>query len=401
MRSTIGLIGLALLSAACTRDPLFPGSPRSTHEPPSGRHRADSSAAVDIVPPGEHIYLTAVRFPDGFAWQEDTCAVNGPVWIDLYRDGTLVRSVPADGSVHPDMHRYMGGHLYTDRTDGTETVVSRDGVELFRFEGREALRGFLIREDGVHTLGQDRDGDGFTYRVDGRTVFRSETGTILGRPDEPGFPGGALAEYGENVCYTCQLPSDRGPQYRVMLGGEVLFSLPDGSSVRAFRFLDGKQCRVLSAVRRYVLYVDDKESSLAVRGGEGIRWCRMAAWGEKVLVLISTTGTSERRYFLQDSEGNTYQGTKGETMEDILTDGKRMGWTVTGGRGDLLRVRWSDGTATEIAGGYLVSGHCALLRNGHLLLALTGRDGAPNRFQLDKESTDIPFNGYFTSVTVE
>ena len=88
-------------------------------------------------------------------------------------------------------------------------------------------------------------------------------------------------------------------------------------------------------------------------------------------------------------------------MEDILTDGKRMGWTVTGGRGDLLRVRWSDGTATEIAGGYLVSGHCALLRNGHLLLALTGRDGAPNRFQLDKESTDIPFNGYFTSVTVE
>lgn len=401
MRRTLGLIGLALLAAACTRDPLFPGTPRSTHEPPTGRHRADSSAADDIVPSGEHIYLTAVRFPDGYAWQEDTCAVDGPVWIDLYRDGTLVRSVPADGSVHPDMHRFMGGHLYTDCSTDTETVVSRDGVELFRFEGREALRGFLIREDGVHTLGQDRDGEGLTYRVDGRIVFRSETGAVLGRPDEPGAPGGALAEYGENVCYTCRLPSERGPQYRVMLGGEVLFSLPDGSSVRAFGFLNGKQCSVQSAVRRYLLNVDDKSIDMAIRGGEGILWCRMAAWGEQILALVCVSGTTGRRCFLQASDGKTYQGNREEAVEEILTDGKRMGWTVTGGRGDLVRVRWSDGTATEIAGGYLVSGHCALLRNGHLLLALTGRDGAPNRFQQDKESTDIPFNGYFTSVTVE
>ena len=55
----------------------------------------------------------------------------------------------------------------------------------------------------------------------------------------------------------------------------------------------------------------------------------------------------------------------------------------------------------ENTGGYLASGRCALLRNGHLLLALTGRDGTPNRFQQDLETTDIPFNGYFTSVTVE
>ena len=401
MRSTIGLIGLTLLAAACTRAPLFPGTPRYTHEPPTGRHRADSSAADDVVPPGEHIYLTAVRFPDGYAWQEDTCAVDGPVWIDLYRDGTLVRSVPADGSVHPDMHRFMGGHLYTDCSSGTETVISRDGVELFRFEGREALRGFLVREDGVHTLGQDRDGDGFTYRVDGRIVFRSETGVILGRPDEPGVPGGALAEYGDNVCYTCRLPSERGPQYRVMLGGEQLYSLPDGDGVRAFGFPNGKQCRIQVDVRRILLYFDDKYVNLAIRAGEGIRWCRMAAWGEKALVFLCVKNATGKRYFMQASDGSTIQGNTGETAEEVLADEKRMGWTVIGERGDLLRVRWNDGSTTEAAGGHLVSGHCALLRNGHLLLALTGRDGAPNRFQQDKKSTDIPFNGYFTSVTVE
>ena len=401
MRSAIGLIGLTLLAAACTREPLFPGSPRFLHEPSSGRHRADSSAVDDIVPPGEHIYLTAVRFPDGYAWQEDTCAVEGPVWIDLYRDGSLVRSIPAGGSVHPDMHRYKGGHLYTDCSSGTETVVSRDGAELFRFEGREVLRGFLVREDGVHTLGQDRDGEGFTYRVDGRIVFRSETGAVLGRPDDPGAPGGALAEYGDNVCYTCRLPSERGPQYRVMLGGEVLHTLQEGNGVLAFGFLNGKQCRVQTTGRTRFMFVDDKSTNLSVRGGESIVWCRMTAWEEEVLVLFCTSSSAGRRYFLQASDGRTFQGSQGETVEEVLTDGKQAGWTVTGGRGDLLRIRWSDGTATEAAGGYLVSGHCALLRNGHLLLALTGRDGAPNRFQQDSETTDIPFNGYFTSVTVE
>ncbi len=401
MRRTIGIIGLVLLAAACTRDPLFFGSPRSTHEPLSGHDRSHSSGD-DGLTPGEHVYLTAVRFPDGYAWQEDTCAVDGPVWIDLYRDGTLVRSIPADGSVHPDMHRFMGGHLYSDRSIGTETVVSRDGEELFRFEGRESLRGFLVREDGVHTLGQDRDGEGFTYRVDGRVVFRSETGTVPGRPDEPGAPGGALSEYADNVCYVCRLPSEQGPQYRVMLGGEVLHTLSDGNGVKAYGFLNGRQCRIQLTIRRILLYVDDRNYSLNIRSGDGLLWCRMAPWENEILVLFcSSSAASGRRYFLQATDGKTFQGNDGETMEDILTEGKRIGWTVTGERGDLLRVRWSDGTATEAAGGYLVSGHCALLRNGRLLLALTGRNGAPNRFQKDSETTDIPFNGYFTSVTVE
>ena len=80
MRNTIGIIGLALLAEACIRDPLFPGTPRSSHEP--GGRRTDSTA-TDAPLAGEHVYLTAVRFPDGYAWDLDTCAVEGEVWIDL------------------------------------------------------------------------------------------------------------------------------------------------------------------------------------------------------------------------------------------------------------------------------------------------------------------------------
>ena len=401
MCTRIGFIGLALLAAACIREPLFPGTPRKDLNPHAGPHRADSSGGIDTAPPGEHVYLTAVRFPDGYAWDLDTCAVEGTVWIDLYRDGIRVRSVPAGGSVHPDMHRFTGGHLYTDCSADSVTVVSRDGVELFRFRGREALRGFLVREDGIHTLGQDRDGAGFTYRIDGRVVYRSEAGAVLGRPDASGEPGGALTDGGEDVFYACCLPSERGKEYVVMRNEEVYRSFQESDGVRAFGLVGGRVCRVESNRRQLSLYVDDRESPLAIQGGEAFVWCRMAPWDGEILTLLCVTGALGRRTFLQASDGRTVRFPAGETVSDLVAEGKRAGWTVTDGRGDLLRVRWSDGTALEAPGGFLASGRCILLRNGRLYLATTGRDGAPNRYRLDDACTDIPFNGYFTSVTVE
>jgi hypothetical protein len=399
MRKLIGTLGLALLAAACIRDPLFPGTPRSSHEPGAGR-RTDSTG-TDTRPPEEHVWLTAVRFPDGFAWDLDTCAVDGEVWIDLYRDGEMVRSQPAGASVHPDMHRYTGGHLYTDWSTDTETVLSRDGAELFRFEGREAIRGFLVREDGIHTLGQDRDGSGFTYRIDGRTLYRSETGAVLGGPDAPGAAGGALTEFGEDVFYVCCLPSERGKEYHVMRNAERYQSFPTSEWTLDVLFSGGKVSRVLSKPRSLVLEVDGKETRLPLNGREVCLWSRLAAWEEDVVALVCAQAAGAKRFFLQTADGKTFTPFSGETVSDVLSDGERMGWTVTDGRGDLLRVRWSDGGVTEGTGGFLVSGRCALLRGGRLFLALTGRDGAPNRLQEDGVHTDFPFNGYFTSVTVE
>ena len=395
------LLCAAALAAACDREPLFPGAPRYTHAPGAGRN-GNTLAPEEPLSPGPHTYLTAVRYPDGYAWEPDTCAVEGTVWIDLYRDGKRILSVPAGKSVHPDMHRYAAGHLYADYTTDTETVLTCDGTELFRYEGREALRGFLVREDGVHTLGQDRDGSGFTYRVDGRVVFRSETGTVLGVLDGAGPSGGALTAAGEDVYYACSLPSERGSDYQVMRNAECYHSFPDPDGTRAVLVDGGKVSRVLAKPRKLLLEVDGTETVLALQGGEACLWCRMLPWEEDVLVLVCALGAGGKRYFLQSAGGKRFQPAAGDTVSDLFTDGTRLGWTVTGIDGTLLRFQWSDGGSLSTGGdAYLASGRCALVHEGHLLIALTGRNGTPNRFLHDSERTDIPFNGYFTSVTVE
>jgi len=395
-----GIITLAAVLTACIREPLFPGPSRQSLQP-GGSNRPSQTEDSLAVPPGEHVYLTAVRYPDGYDWELDTCAVEGTVLIDLYRDGEIVRSIPAGPSVHPDMHRFTGGHLYTDCSSGNETVVSRDGTELFRFEGRESMRGFLVREDGVHTLGQDRDGNGFTYRVDGRVIFRSETGTVRGGWDRYGPAGGALTESGEDVFYACTLPLEKGQEGRIMRNAECFRTVPEAGNLLDFALLDGKLCKVQKMPRRLVLDVEGEETVLGLNGGEASLWCRTVSWNGEILVLVCALSLSGKRFLLQTA-GSTLKTSVQETVSDLVVDGSRLGWTVTDGSGNLEKVRWHDGeTVSPGPGAFLASSQCIHLHDGHLLLALTGRDGTPNRLLQDGEASEIPFNGYFTSVVVE
>ncbi len=393
---------LCFLLSSCIRDVLFPGTPRFSHENARPGHEADST---DVIPPGPHVYLTAVRFPDGFAWEEDTCAVDGPVWIDLYRDGKLVRSIPAGSAIHADMHRFRNGHLYTDFSSGEETVVCQDGLELFRFPGREALRGFLVQEDGIHTLGQDRDGNGFTYRIDGRTVFRSEAGIVCGDPCTPGRLGGAFTEEEEWVFYAYGVNVDGGTEYNILRNGEQYKVLPKGSggTILDIQVIRDKVYRIRNQTRVTVLESDDGTAMLPVQGRETLVRGRIVPLKEDVLVLGAVTSPDgTRRCFLFSEKGNTCP-TNGKTeISELLADGTVAAWLTVDAGGRPARLERSDGKGKPLPKDVrLISGHCLLLREGRAYLALTGRNGKANRLWVDGEETEIPFNGYFTSVTVE
>ena len=388
---------------ACTPDLHFQGSPRFTHQP-GYKERTDSTDINPSESSGKHIYLTAVRYPDGYDWELDTCAVEGTVWIDLYRDGERISSIPAGGSVHPDMHRFAGGHLYTDCSTDTETIVCQDGKELFRFDGREALRGFLVRDGAVHTLGQDRDGDGLTYRIDGHTVFRSETGTVLGNLDRNGREGGALMEDGEDLFYAYCTGVDGRKEYRVMRNAELFRTLPDGRSGSICDLLvwEGRIFRTLSTSRDLLLVCDDESLVLGLQNGRSVYRASIVPWQDGILALAQADDRIGRRYYILMDSGEALPFGTDVLISDILSDGVGMGWLLTDKTGTPVRFCFPDGNDIDIpADGFLASGRCALFREGKLFLALSGHEGAPGCLWQDGETTQVPFNGCFTSITVE
>lgn len=392
MRRTLLLLSFAAL-AACARDPLIPGLPRYLREPPG--HKAESTAdSVLTIPPGTHTWATAVRFPDGYDWEVDTCAVEGAVWLDLYCDGMLLRSVRAGESLQPDMHRFAGGHLYADSSTDTETVLYRDGAELFRFEGREALRGFLLQEDGIHTLGQDRDGDGITYRVDGREVFRSDAGLVFGN-------GNALTENDGALWYGFSVKGKAGREYRLMRESELAGTVEPDGTVYDFCQMGGKAYWLQTRRGGLTLVEDGSRTSVGLKAGETVRSGRIVPGADGLYIMVQAERSGTRRTFIRLPDGSQRELADGETVGAVLSDGKDTGWIVTASDGSLRFIRKGGESLSIPRGGFLYGNDCALYADGHLFLALSGHFGEPGRLVRDSEVTEIPFNGYFTSITLE
>ncbi len=78
-----------------------------------------------------------------------------------------------------DMHRYLSGHLYTDFSTATQTIISRDGAEIFRYDGAERILFMAVQGGDVLTLGESRSGRGFSSRINGEGLFKSERGTVF------------------------------------------------------------------------------------------------------------------------------------------------------------------------------------------------------------------------------
>jgi len=161
----------------------------------SGGYKRDDPTAF---PSG--VYVTAVDYDNGYDWRRDTTFGLSSGRVNLYRDSTLVLSIPAgpdkEVSLDADKHHFVDGHLYTEYCSSTETVIKQDGVEIFRYEGAETLKGILIRDEDVYTLGQGVGGQrGLSFRKNGELLVSREKGTVWGSFSDPFYAQtGALYE---------------------------------------------------------------------------------------------------------------------------------------------------------------------------------------------------------------
>ena len=155
--------------------------------------------------PDTSVYVSAVIMPADYDWRRDSSYGAVACEIQLFKNGRLQFTAPAGAqtniSVSPDSHHLLGGHLYTERSGPDGTVICRDGVECLSWPERELLKGIIIKQGEIYTLGRRLDGSGFNFRLNGEVVL-SRDGAVFGDFSNPAYGRtGALYENEGKICF--------------------------------------------------------------------------------------------------------------------------------------------------------------------------------------------------------
>ena len=372
--------------------------------------------------PDTAVFVTAVEFYGSYYWQRDTAGESEPFRICVYRNMEKILAVQGGPgtivSYEPDMHRYIDGHLYTDFSSAGETVVGKDGRELFRFKGREMMCGFIVRDGKVYTLGQNRSGPGVTFRCDGETVFSDSDGYAIGGITEQYRSGGGLHEDGGNIYFSYNVPQKgvtgkRASVYLVENGSSVELNPPaEIQNVSDVRVVEGTVYVCGNTVSRnsHVVLSAGKEVKQLQVGmgcqfsGSRILWagnemyvkadCSMDQWQNTCAVMWDMAkmaygpSWTQRIYGFYVDGGGGYASVgidlqTGDTfVRSVRDDVSGAGCTLSG-RYDMM----SPGCAAMFGGNFYVG----LTPHGKGMKPVLVKNGTP---------TELAINGFISSVSV-
>ena len=394
-------LGLSALLASCqpfSPDTLTGKSRRASERgqpPPQDTTATGGAGQPPAVRTETAVYVCGVEFPEGYDWHRDTAYRSGERTLVLLRNGVRVLELPggadSETGADPDMHRILDGKLYTDWSTAGSTVIRCNGQELFRYSGRESLISFRLWDGRIHTLGRDRDGQGFSYRVDGKLVFRRETGEAVGE----------LHRDGDAVC----------------------FGYYDG---KACIVVDGEETEVptqqgiagLYDIRRRGGTVDVAMRSGAVSGRPLLRLgglvmqlpvpydvhhysrCRFVSGSDRPLLRLS--------YIRTDGSRQDVLWDRLSPVETLPVQARALDWYVEDAGVGYVAVTESralirppGGSGCELPGRYrFYSEACGGLFCGKLYAVLTGLDGTQSVLWKDGEAEPVALRGYLSGVFV-
>ena len=386
---------LAAVLLSC--DPLGDGLPGyrprndcGPHTPDDGEQGQGSATHGPLRPllTDTTVYFSAVRFPDGYDWQRDTAYGSVAFELLLFKDFEQVLALPSGADAcfvpDPDRHHLLGGHLYTERMADGQTRVGRDGIELFRFPGREYLVGLLEDGEDLYTLSRSARGSGFSFRKNGASLLVRTDGTPFGDLSDPSYGAtGALYRDQDQVCFCFVAAS---------LAGRTVFAVRDGQEVplddQAGAVLDAKQLRGM--VR--ILSPDYKGAQLL----EGRLWASGDAFAVTGRFADGADGafsgyldaTASRPKRLCGEEAVLYRASS-NTYAVSVDDSGGVRWYGPGGDGG------------EPLPCHFLTPACASFAAGMPWLALTPRDTQRRPFvRAGTEEREVDVNGYVSSLSV-
>lgn len=373
---------------------------------------------IDPPLPKMEIVVTGLEYPEGCDWNRPEAASLSPN-IVMYRDGNLVLSIPVGEenmvSEDIDMHRYVGGHLYTDYSTATHTVVFRDGTELFRYSGRERIVLLAEHEGRILTLGEARDGKGFSSRVNGVPVFIGFDGSVY---QNAGIsPDGELRFFYRlpvnstagttwlyyavtgSDCMMVALPSDIAEVYGFAFPGNEGSSDGGGGGIRVL-------CRrsVQDGTRMEIFDVGTGEGE-PVRASGIFRSVRSGTVLSDAAPLLSVLSVSS----LFSSRTAVYSGARcwqEWSRSDIPVGFRHLGDSVVGVRKSLYsdtRDILCNGRACDtLPSGYTtMSGAALCCSDGGIRIGMTSVNGGRAILWHDGNVDSLAFRGIVTSVSEE
>lgn len=358
--------------------------------------------------PGESVekrkslFVTGVEYPQGYGWWQSLGNPPFGTVLFLMQDGKRIfeTDVCAENEVSADadMHRCVEGHLYTDFSTETETVLKRDGVEMFRFPGREMIVSFLLDSDDVYTLSIPRSGTGWVFRKNGEVKLYKGIGSL--------FPSGLHLD-GGRVCfgYEDTIPSSSGDSFKwfFAVDGEVKsMTVPDDvSAVDDAMMVDGEILYIAHRrnVRQAVLARGLDCIAYELFDYETMSGCRfLKNRGEVFTYAVSGTGSSSTASFWKMTER---VASYPQWMEAVAwdSDGNEVVSLFTDRQtGDVSLCRGSDYLNME-AGCCAIFDRTVASSDGRCCAAVARRENLAPALWAEGRLTDYDFNGVFTSVS--
>lgn len=348
-------------------------------------------------------YITAVDYPEGYDWRLDREKGTVKCSLLVYADDRIVMKVPVgdshEVSSDPDMHRMTGGHLYTDFSTDSETVIKKDGEEVVRYQGREMICDIVDHGNNIYTLGHDRDGDGFTYRRNGEILLERIEGRSFGRL----YVDGNTLSFAFAEAVTSA--GDTLERYYIFSGGKVVQTAVRDDIRRVWDIvLDKGESSYLASVVGIgapVLFTSGRMQALSLPQSAKALAGRIVGEGESLFVegLVLDGGVMTGGVWNGEGEALVYEA--GMTVNAVCSGGEGLHCVLSDTADPTKGVIYRGGERFPVPEGYMVMGNSpAALVKGILNVGLSPLNGSQPLVWKDGETTPLKINGFISSIMI-
>jgi hypothetical protein len=361
----------------------------------------------DSVPEGMRTvyYTVGVDYQDGCDWRADDGKGSVRCSLVVYADGIPLIKVPVGDEYEigadPDMHRIIGGSLYTDYSTPDETVIKKNGETLFRYSGREMIIGMAVLDGDVYTLGQSRQGKGFAFRRDGDILFESSSGHLFPHLQrcEDGFSF-AFYEPGESEGTTVQ-------RYYHYSGGEVCEIVVQQGVDKVWDVMfNGQEICCLASMTGVsvpVLVRGDLVSPMEVKGRAEVVSCRFISSGDGLSIegVMSQAG---KKLYSSIWNGPQLSETfhQGCTAAAVCARDEHTACVLNGNTNFSGGTIYFDGKSYDMPEGYMsMGGNSMVIMEGSLYVGLTSKNGGYPVVWSEEKIKPLKINGFISHMSVD